>query len=108
MRRYPYELKWSARRVSIEIKMTEAGSAARHSPPPTPSNVSHRNRVERNHQPPATNHQPRRAKRAPYDFGITFPGSTNGIGTTTARADPLGVSTSSFVPSAAYATGIIA
>src|ERR1022692_136020 len=64
MRRYPYALKWSARRVSIEIRMTEVGSAARHNPALIPSNVNRRNHLEHNHQPPATNHQPRRAMLA--------------------------------------------
>src|ERR1039458_4121377 len=64
MRRYPYALKWSARRVSIEIRMTEVGSAARHNPALIPSNVNRRNPLEHNHQPPATNHQPRRAMLA--------------------------------------------
>jgi len=48
------------------------------------------------------------AQCAPQDFGIVLPGSTNGIGTTTARAAPPGVATSSFVPSAACATGTMA
>src|ERR1039458_6557918 len=64
MRRYPYALKWSARRVSIEIRMTEVGSAARHNPALIPSNVNRRNHLGHNHQPPATNHQPRRAMLA--------------------------------------------
>src|ERR1022692_3850355 len=73
MRRYPYELKWSARRVSIEIRMTEVGSAARHNPAVTPSSDSHRkqritwrnlrfwNHLPRVHKRHRHNHRARRA-----------------------------------------------
>src|ERR1039457_4185080 len=64
MRRYPYALKRSARKVSIEIRMTEVGSAARHNPALIPSNVNRRNPLEPNHKPPSTNHQPRAAMLA--------------------------------------------
>lgn len=46
--------------------------------------------------------------KPPYDLGISFVGSTKGIGTTTAGASPAGVSTASSVPSSERATGTMA